>query len=117
MYVEKRSLSRVFPREFRDFVVSFRLGDVQHEGRLGNISEEGMCVILSANAEVAPLGSVIAASIGGVRMREAIEVRGQAVWTETRTLEGRPGLFMGVQFADKTPLPDALLALCLLSEG
>lgn len=116
---DKRINSRIFPRDFRAFVTTVLFNGFDFRGSLGNISEDGLCVIvpiISGPNEVA-IGTEISGHIDHQAMNIHLDYAGGVAWTEVRPgssigLTTPRALFIGVRFHASMQLPISLIALC-----
>ncbi|WP_411823772.1 PilZ domain-containing protein [Leptospira sp. 'Mane'] len=109
----ERRLPRISPREFRDFEVQLDLDGITLTGKLGNISEEGLCYLgeddmLSDELNNTVLGTILW-SLGNKRMF----FEGKVVWTQTAVIRGVEYFLAGIQFSEKLNLTDSMLARSL----
>ncbi len=117
MYVE-RSRTRISPRDFIDYVVSIRIGDAEYQGFLGNISQNGLCVIVPHSGQVdAPAGVSVNGKVVSRRLEVPLAYHGRAAWQSSSQIHNQPHVLIGVEFEDAMTLPDPLLALGMSTDS
>ncbi|TGN18871.1 PilZ domain-containing protein [Leptospira idonii] len=109
----ERRLPRISPREFRDFEVHLDLDGVTLSGKLGNISEEGLCYLGEDDLLSDELQNVVLGTILWARGTKRIFFEGKIVWTQTAVIRGVKYFLAGIQFTEKLNLSDSLLARSL----
>jgi hypothetical protein len=118
---EKRSIERVFPKDFQDFNVHLKLEDITINGTLGNLSEEGMCAIVPGTGEsiVSALArqKEVSGVIEGRRIKGMLDVKGKVVWTELRHSGEGEMRYLGIRFDENVELPESVIALCMSDEN
>lgn len=117
MYVE-RSRTRISPRDFIDYVVSLRIGDVEYQGFLGNISEDGLCAVIPHSGAVeAPIDAPVSGKVVSRRLQAPLAYKGRAAWQSSSQIHNQPHVLIGVQFEKTMTLPDPLLALGMSTDS
>jgi hypothetical protein len=106
----ERNHSRIAPRDFQGFDVQVTLGDRYFTGELGNISEEGLCVLLPGTVRASDFDSVRGA-IQARHLGVAFDFNGKVAWTSDAVHAGRPCTLVGVDFEQELELPPAVIAL------
>lgn len=109
----ERRLPRISPREFSEFQVHLDLDGITLFGKLGNISEEGLCFLgeddlLSDEIESSVIGTIVWSS-GTKRLF----FEGKVMWTQMSKIKGVVYHLAGIQFSQKMNLTDSLLARSL----
>lgn len=108
---EKRHEERVIPRDFEDFTVELRNNYLTLIGSPGNVSEEGMLLLVRAEGEIYNLSpdTSFRGTIRGRGMREK-SFEGHVAWTDFGGARGRNYQYIGIQFEERFVLPNVLLA-------
>ncbi|MCW7456834.1 PilZ domain-containing protein [Leptospira bandrabouensis] len=109
----ERRLPRISPGDFSGFEVQLDLEGITLFGKLGNISEEGLCFLgeddlLGDEIESQVLGSIVWAK-GTKRMF----FEGTIVWTQTSKIKNVVYYIAGIQFQERLNLTDSMLARSL----
>ncbi|MCB1323611.1 MAG: PilZ domain-containing protein [Spirochaetales bacterium] len=107
----ERTLPRISPRDFQDYAVQLRADDRLFPGGLGNISENGMCVVVSGTVSFDREGLLADASIRSAQLSAPLEITGRLVWWAPTEISGEAHTLIGVEFETPIELPASLLAL------
>ncbi|TGJ99997.1 PilZ domain-containing protein [Leptospira langatensis] len=106
---------RFYPRDFNEYIVQVDSGLITLEGKLGNISESGICVLMSgedlANSIVVE-GSVIERKTG-----KRLEFLGDVVWKIPKKIESKQRFLYGIRFRNPLELTESLILINLSLEG
>ncbi|TGK04756.1 PilZ domain-containing protein [Leptospira semungkisensis] len=106
---------RFYPRDFDDYIVQVDSGLITLEGKLGNISESGICVLMSGEdltGSMAIEGSVIERKTG-----KRLEFLGDVVWKVPKNIETKKKFLYGIRFRNQLELTESLILINLSLEG
>ncbi|MBX7059840.1 MAG: PilZ domain-containing protein [Leptospirales bacterium] len=110
----ERAYPRVSPRDFEDYSVQLLAGDSFFSGMLGNISEDGLCVLIPGNVEIPDdCRQIERGNILSRHLKEPIEFRGDIVWTAPAEGEHEQLTMAGIHFQSALALPESLTARSL----
>jgi hypothetical protein len=109
----ERRLPRISPREFRDFEVHLDLEGVTLIGKLGNISEEGLCFLGEDDLLSDELGNTLLGSILWMSGAQRMFFEGKVMWIQPTKIRGTEYFVAGIQFNEKLSLSDSMLARVL----
>lgn len=107
----ERSRPRIAPKEFADYSVQVTLEDRYFTGKMGNISEEGMCVLIPGSVAVSDSGSAVKGTIQSRQLADTIGFNGSVAWASDAAVANRPHTLVGVKFDRSVELPVSLIAL------
>ncbi len=109
----ERRLPRISPREFRDFEVQLDLDGLTIIGKLGNISEEGLCFVGDDDLLSDEIDSVILGTILSKQGSDRLFFEGKVMWVQKTKIRGEECYLAGLQFDQKIKLSDSMLARVL----
>jgi|JI8StandDraft_1071087.scaffolds.fasta_scaffold00679_8 hypothetical protein len=109
----ERRLPRISPREFRDFEVQLDLDGLTLIGKLGNISEEGLCFVGEDDLLSDELNHDILGTILWAKGTQRMFFEGKVMWVQTTKIRGVECYLAGLQFSEKIKLTDSMLARVL----
>ena len=112
MHVE-RNRPRVVPKDFKDFQVQLDLPGGYLNGHLGNISEDGLCVITSVGVDIPDVPKPIQGKVISTRLQEPLMFKGSVAWKSISEMRGAQQLLAGIRFDSSIDLPDIMIALSL----
>lgn len=113
--IVERSHSRVAPRTFRGFSVQASVDERYFAAELGNISENGLCLLIPGRVKVREhdnIEGLVQASHLNVRL----EFNGRVAWTAVATRSSRDLTLIGVEFSEEIELPTSLIALGMAAD-
>jgi hypothetical protein len=112
--MENRSVRRRFALEdLDDFQILLTLGSDQFEGKLANISEQGLGAMLPCNLAPAAEARVVGMLRGDSRMPLPLVFQGTVTWFKHTILRGTPHTLLGVAFHSPIELPESLIAITM----
>ncbi len=106
----ERSRPRLSPKEYKDFRVEIS-GLAQ--GFLGNISEEGLLLIVSSETQLPEVSEALAGRIQSTRLSGPLDWSGTVAWKSESAVGGDVQQVAGISFDKAITLPDDLLALSM----
>ncbi|TGL60114.1 PilZ domain-containing protein [Leptospira ognonensis] len=109
----ERRLPRISPREFRGFEVQLDLDGLTIMGKLGNISEEGLCFVGDDDFLSDEIDNLILGTILFDQGSQRIFFEGKVMWVQTAKIRGVACYLAGLQFTEKMKLTDSMLARVL----
>jgi hypothetical protein len=109
----ERRLPRISPREFRDFEVQLDLDGLTIIGKLGNISEEGLCFVGEDDLLSDELNNTVLGTILWANGSQRMFFEGKVMWVQTTKIRGVECYLAGLQFNEKIKLTDSMLARVL----
>ncbi|MDZ4724711.1 MAG: PilZ domain-containing protein [Leptospira sp.] len=109
----ERRLPRISPREFRDFEIHLDLDGVTLIGKLGNISEEGLCFLGEDDLLSDELQTLVIGTILWANRTQRMFFEGKIMWVQTAKIRGVEYHLAGIQFDVKLNLTDSMLARSL----
>lgn len=113
MHIE-RSKPRISPTDFVDFSIQIQVQDLKFNGYLGNISEEGLGIIIPFRGKLDEINGLDAKGrIGSKRLKNDIAFTGKVAWNSMSDIRKEPHLLLGIQFTEKISLPEELIAIGL----
>ncbi|MCB1315254.1 MAG: PilZ domain-containing protein [Leptospiraceae bacterium] len=103
---------RIAPRDFQDYFVQVLVDDRLFDAQLGNISETGLCFLLTGLVDFDPDAThKVEGTIRSRRLPESIVFKGNMVWNRQNSAQGEDQTLCGVHFFEQIDLPHALIAL------
>ena len=112
MHIE-RSRPRIAPKDFQDFQIFVEQEYGTIVGFLGNISEDGLCIIAPEGTALPEIQGPVEGRVVSRRLPEAIEFRGSIAWKSSSQIQGQPQQLAGVKFEESIELPDIMIALSM----
>ncbi|MDF3821454.1 PilZ domain-containing protein [Leptospira sp. 96542] len=109
----ERRLPRISPREFSDFEIQLDLDGITLFGKLGNISEEGLCFLGEDDLLGDEIQSLVSGTIVWAKGAKRMFFDGTVMWTQTTLIRGTTYYVAGIQFTEKLNLTDSMLARSL----
>lgn len=115
MKVDRRGI-RITPKEFEEYKIRIDLDELTFEGNLGNISDSGLCVIMSEDSLMDEVGSEITGAILSRKKSDYLDFQGKIVWS--RESSNEEGQFLsGIEFDETIVLTNELLLKSMLFEN
>lgn len=109
----ERRLPRISPKNFSDFEVQLDLDGITLFGKLGNISEEGLCFLGEDDLLQDEVKSFVSGAIVWSNRTKRIFFDGHLVWTQSTTIKKVSYHIAGIQFTKRVQLSDSILARSL----
>ncbi|PJZ68945.1 pilus assembly protein PilZ [Leptospira perolatii] len=109
--VQKPRSPRFYPKDFDDYIVHVESGLITLEGKLGNISESGICIMMAG--EDLGLTDMVEGSIVERKSGRRLEFVGDVVWHYPKIVQGRDRTIYGIHFRDSLELTDSLILINL----
>lgn len=112
---QKYRSPRFYPRDFNEYIVHIESGLITLEGKLGNISESGICVLMPGDdlsQTSAVEGSVIERKTG-----KRLEFLGDVIWRVNKQLGNKEKFLYGIRFRSPLELTESLILINLSLEG
>lgn len=106
---EKRKYERIV-KEFADYKVYMETNGSLLEGRLGDISEKGMCVLFSKKMQILPEQEMDAALIHTTTKND-LKTHGKVAWIKDKPENQKTPFLCGVEFDNEIELPDDIIAI------
>lgn len=114
---DQRRAQRIINRSLTTLEVSLETSGQAFAGRLGNISEKGLCMLVAGSA---PIGILKNASVHGKvfgdTMQGAFQFNGQARWEDDTSIKGVHFRMLGIEFDQTVELPDSIVAMELAND-
>ncbi|MGJ4788784.1 PilZ domain-containing protein [Leptospira koniambonensis] len=112
---QKPRSPRFYPRDFDEYIVQVDSGLITLEGKLGNISESGICILMSG--EDLPGSIPIEGSVIERRTGKRLEFLGDVVWKIPKQVDSKRKFLYGIRFRDPLELTESLILINLSLEG
>ncbi|WP_010570447.1 PilZ domain-containing protein [Leptospira broomii] len=112
---QKPRSPRFYPKDFNEYIVHVESGLITLEGKLGNISESGICILMPGEdlpTTVAIEGSVIERKTG-----KRLEFLGDVVWCISKQIGTKEKFLYGIRFRFPMELTESLILINLSLEG
>ncbi len=110
MSAEHRRFQRILTQRFGGCVVTMHTPHVKN-ALLADISVGGLKLMLAEPHTALPAGTAVKGEIHNENPAFHLAFAGQIAWSRESQLPGDMSTVVGVQFADYTTLPDALMNL------
>jgi hypothetical protein len=115
MSAENRKDTRIYPKDFSDFVVYFETNGFEFKGLLGNISMGGLCAIMPEDFPLRD-GSDSVGYLLDQPYHTKIQFQGKIVWTSDYLFKKEKKIMLGIEFKEKLELPERLEAITIAVE-
>ncbi len=112
---QKPRSPRFYPRDFDEYIVQVDSGLITLEGKLGNISESGICILMSG--EDLPSSVVVDGSVIERRTGKRLEFAGDVVWKVPKRMGEKEKILYGIRFRAPLELTESLILINLSLEG
>lgn len=115
----KRSSVRIAPKEFTDYTVVIQCDGQNFTGHLGNISEGGALVLLSAGQDKEndlSIDTIVTGTVTQVSDNQEMSFSGKIAWSTIKPMSNQPTVAVGIQFDKELILTSQLLALAMSIE-
>jgi hypothetical protein len=117
MGVDFRKNPRIYHKDLIHYKVFLSRGEVDFvEGSLGNISETGLCAIVSKNFEP-KVGEELQGYVRYVPLDDRLSIKGRVVWVTEYEHKGTKQIMLGLEFYAPVQFPEHLLALSMSFES
>lgn len=114
---EQRRAQRIINRSLTALEVKLDSGGQDFNGRLGNISEKGLCMLVAGSAPIGILpNATVRGTISGDVMQDRLVFKGQARWEDDTDIKSVHYRMLGIEFEKAIDLPDTVLALELADD-
>lgn len=113
---EYRKTIRIRPKEFEEYRVRIDLDELTLDGSLGNVSESGLCVIMTDESLVDEVGSAVSGAIFSRYRPEVVDFFGKVVWTQEHKKEQVIQYLSGIEFDEPVQLSNPLLLKSITAE-
>ncbi|MCB1177130.1 MAG: PilZ domain-containing protein [Leptospiraceae bacterium] len=111
-----RKATRVYHKDLNHYKVNFSMDGIEYRGKLGNISENGMCAIMPTDFQ-APQGSELQGYLLYEPLKEKIEVQGKVAWKTDYEHQNEIQQMFGMEFTGSVEFPEYLMALTMSFEN
>lgn len=112
---QKPRSPRFYPKDFDEYIVQVDSGLITLEGKLGNISESGICVLMSG--EDLPTSLAVDGSVIERRTGKRLEFLGDVVWKVPKQVGNKEKFLYGIRFRTPLELTESLILINLSLEG
>jgi hypothetical protein len=113
---QNRKAPRVYPKDFADYSVNFDMDGSLSKGFLGNISEGGLCAVMSPDF-ICEVDSPIKGFVMQEPMQEKFSFDGRIAWKLDCEINKAPRLMLGLEFSVPLELPEQLMVISLSVES
>ncbi|MCB1191362.1 MAG: PilZ domain-containing protein [Leptospiraceae bacterium] len=107
--IEKRKYERIV-KEFKDYKVYIEFNSALLEGRLGDISEKGMCILFPKKMQLLA-GQEINAALIHRTTKNDLKIQGKIAWIKNKPEYKENPFLCGVEFDVEIELPDDIIAI------
>ncbi|XDD51362.1 PilZ domain-containing protein [Leptospira sp. WS92.C1] len=102
---------RYHPGSYADYIIQIEFGLITLHAKLGNISETGICLILTGE-DLDPMEPVYGAVIEK-KSSKRLEFEGDIVWAGPETIDNKDRYVYGLQFRAPLVLTETLVLINL----
>lgn len=111
-----RKVNRITPKEFEDYRILLELDELTLEGRMGNVSETGLCIIMNDNSLLDEIGNEISGIILSKDHKEKIPFDGKVLWYKVQKSNTEITHLSGIEFYKKIDLTNQLAIKSIYSD-
>lgn len=113
---QNRKAPRVYPKDFADYSVSLDMNGSLNKGFLGNISEGGLCAVMSPDFHC-DVDATVKGFVLQEPLQEKLNFDGRIAWKLDCEINKAPKLMLGLEFSSPLDLPEQLMVISLAVES